>query len=144
MFEGTARIDGRLEGDISTEGTLLVGNDAVIEGNIVAGIVICGGSISGDIIASEKVELKAPAVLIGRVKAPRLSLEEGVSFMGSSEVQNTVNGVSEEESDTALLSEPAVAGMARVAEPKLARKKLIPWSTPPQQDSSPAAEQVAI
>ena len=38
MFEGTARIDGRLEGDISTDGILVIGEEAVVEGNIVASV----------------------------------------------------------------------------------------------------------
>jgi cytoskeletal protein CcmA (bactofilin family) len=88
MFEGTARIDGRLHGDISTEGILVIGEEAVVEGNIVAGTVICVGGITGDIIASERVELIAPAVFKGRVKTPCLSLQEGVSFLGASEVQS--------------------------------------------------------
>ena len=89
MFEGTARIDGRLEGDISTDGTLVIGEEAVVEGNIVARTVICAGNITGDIDASERVELVPPAVVTGRIKAPRLSLQEGVSFLGTSEVRSS-------------------------------------------------------
>lgn len=87
-FEGTARIDGRLEGDVTSNGMLFIGEHAVIEGNVMAASVICQGTILGDIIAVEKVELKVPASLKGRVKAPRLSLEEGVCFMGASEVDD--------------------------------------------------------
>jgi len=85
-FEGTARIDGRLEGDVTSNGLLFIGEHAVIEGNVIAGSIICRGTITGDITAAERVELKVPAALVGRVKAPRLSLEEGVSFRGASEV----------------------------------------------------------
>ena len=88
MFEGTARIDGRLEGDISTEGILVIGESAVIEGNIAARSVHCAGTVTGDIVASERVELVPPAFLMGCVKTPRLSLQEGVSFLGVSQVQN--------------------------------------------------------
>src|SRR5438067_9959847 len=68
MFEGTARIDGRLQGDISTEGILVIGEEALVEGNIVCGLLLEKKRITGDIVASERVELIAPAVFKGRVK----------------------------------------------------------------------------
>ena len=86
-FEGTIRIDGRLEGEIHTKGTLIVGEHAEIEGDIDADTVISGGRITGNIIASQKVQLLAPGTLIGTVKAPIFSLEEGVGFTGSCEAE---------------------------------------------------------
>ena len=53
-FEGTIRIDGRLEGEIHTKGTLVVGEHAVIEGDVSADVVISGGRVTGNIVASEK------------------------------------------------------------------------------------------
>src|SRR5438094_672745 len=49
-FEGTIRIDGRLEGEIHTKGTLMVGEHAVIEGDISADVVVSGGHIDGNIV----------------------------------------------------------------------------------------------
>src|SRR6058998_1629583 len=68
-YNGTVRIDGRLDGEIHTEGVLLVGQDAVITAQVTAGTVISRGKITGDISASGKVRLLAPAVLNGSVKA---------------------------------------------------------------------------
>jgi len=85
-YNGTVRIDGRLDGEIHTEGVLLVGQDAVITAQVTAGTVISRGKITGDITASGKVRLQAPAVLNGSVKAPLLSIEEGVLFNGSLEM----------------------------------------------------------
>jgi len=82
-YNGTVRIDGRLDGEIHTEGVLVVGEDAVITAQVTAGTVISHGKITGDIVASGKVRLLAPAVLNGSVKAPLLSIEEGVLFNGS-------------------------------------------------------------
>ena len=48
--------------------------------------MICRGKITGDIVASGKVRLESPAVLNGSVKAPLLSIEEGVLFNGSLEM----------------------------------------------------------
>src|SRR2546422_10441257 len=67
-YDGTVRIDGRLEGEIHTEGVLVVGEAAVITAQVTAGTVISRGKITGDIVASGKVRLLAPAALNGSVK----------------------------------------------------------------------------
>jgi cytoskeletal protein CcmA (bactofilin family) len=138
MFEGTARIDGRLEGDISTDGTLIIGEEAVVEGNVVARIVICAGNITGDVDASERVELVAPAVLTGRVKSPRLSLQEGVSFVGTSEVLS---------SGIATSAQPAIAAESTTTiqgVTQFAHKKLIPWDAPDNPTPAPVKGKIAI
>jgi cytoskeletal protein CcmA (bactofilin family) len=81
-FEGTIRIDGRLEGEIHTKGTLMVGEHAVIEGDINADVVVCGGQINGNIVASEKVQLLSTGIVTGTIKTPLLSVEEGVRLHG--------------------------------------------------------------
>ena len=58
-YSGTVRIDGYLDGEIHTEGILLVGEDAVIQAKITAGTVVCKGKITGDIVAKERVKLRA-------------------------------------------------------------------------------------
>ena len=85
-YNGTVRIDGHLEGEIHTEGTLLVGEEAVINATVSAGTIICKGKITGDIQAKEKVKLRAPAVLNGSLITPALSMEEGVLFNGHCEM----------------------------------------------------------
>src|SRR5207253_2216637 len=77
-FEGTIRIDGRLEGEIHTKGTLVVGEHAVIEGDVSADVVISGGRVTGNIVASEKVQLLSTGVVVGTIKTPLLTVEEGV------------------------------------------------------------------
>ncbi len=85
-YNGTVRIDGHLDGEIHTDGTLLVGEEAVLTAKVSAGTVISKGKITGDIAAKEKVRLLSPAILNGSVKAPTLSMEEGVLFNGTSEM----------------------------------------------------------
>jgi Integral membrane protein CcmA involved in cell shape determination len=85
-YNGTVRIDGNLDGEIHTEGILLVGEDAVLNAKITAGTVVCKGKITGDISAREKVKLRAPAVVNAGVKAPLISMEEGVVFNGTLEM----------------------------------------------------------
>ena len=82
-YEGTVRIDGQLEGEIYTQGTLIVGQGAVIDAKVEAGTIVCRGRIVGDIVAKEKIQLLAPAVLNGSLQTPSISMEEGVLFNGT-------------------------------------------------------------
>ena len=68
----------------------MVGEDAVIQAKITAGTVVCKGKITGDIVAKERVKLRAPAVVSGSVKTPVLSMEDGVLFNGDLEMAHTV------------------------------------------------------
>ncbi len=77
-YHGTIRIDGTVEGEIQTDGYLLVGEGALISAKIRAGTLICKGKIKGDVVALEKVRLKAPSVLTGSITTPSFSMEEGV------------------------------------------------------------------
>ncbi|MBI4400089.1 MAG: polymer-forming cytoskeletal protein [Nitrospirae bacterium] len=85
-YNGTVRIDGHMDGEIHTEGILLVGEEAVITAKVSAGTIVSKGKITGDIIAKEKIRLLSPAVLNGSVKTPMLSMEEGVLFNGNIEM----------------------------------------------------------
>jgi cytoskeletal protein CcmA (bactofilin family) len=81
-FDGTVRIDGHFEGEITAGGTLIIGEFAVIKGSITGGVIVSSGKVEGNIIASEKVQLLNSAVLIGDILAPSFSMEEGVIFQG--------------------------------------------------------------
>ncbi len=86
-YKGSVRIDGRLDGELHTEGTLLVGKEAVITAKISAGSVISKGKITGDIEAKEKVLLLSSANMDGSLNTPQLSIEEGVIFNGTIEMK---------------------------------------------------------
>lgn len=85
-FAGELNFDGKLEGDINSEGALHLGDNAVIKGNISANTVVVRGKITGNISAKEKVEIKARTELFGDVRASKLAIEEGVTFVGRAEV----------------------------------------------------------
>ena len=106
-YSGTVRIDGRVEGEIHTDGVLLIGKDAVIRATVRAGSIVSCGRIFGDVTATESVKLIAPAVLKGSVTTPLLAMEEGVCFRGSLEV--TLGG----EDDPVLDSIPDQEEVAR-------------------------------
>src|SRR2546423_6339227 len=85
-FSGELTFDGKLDGDISSEGTLNLGDNAVIKGNINATSVVVRGKVTGNVIAREKIDIKARTELFGDIKAPRLAIEEGVTFVGKTDV----------------------------------------------------------
>ena len=82
VFQGAARIDGVVEGDIQCNGTLTIGEGAEVRAKISGQTVMIRGRVEGNVTAKEKVELLAPARLIGNVTAPRLVIAEGVVFDG--------------------------------------------------------------
>lgn len=81
-FEGTVRIDGRLEGEIHTNGTLVVGENAVIKGIVTAGVLMMSGKINGTVTATDKLQLLKPGILVGDIRTPNISIEEGARFHG--------------------------------------------------------------
>jgi cytoskeletal protein CcmA (bactofilin family) len=85
-FSGELIFDGKLDGDINSEGSLTLGDNAVIKGNISVNSVVVRGKIHGNITAREKIDIKARTELFGDIRAARLVIEEGVTFVGQSEV----------------------------------------------------------
>ena len=86
-YSGTVRVDGSLDGEIHTDGGLLVGPEAVLKAKVTAGTVVCHGTIHGDILAKDQIVLCAPAVVQGSLTTPVLSMEEGVLFNGTLEMK---------------------------------------------------------
>ncbi len=82
-YQGTVRVDGRLEGEIYTDGNLIIGQKAVIAAKIHAGTIMCQGQLTGDIEAKHRVKLLTPAVFEGTITSPLLSIDEGVVFNGT-------------------------------------------------------------
>jgi cytoskeletal protein CcmA (bactofilin family) len=85
-FTGELTFEGKLEGEIHTDGTLNLGDSAVINGNIDVQSVVVRGKVNGNITAKEKVDIKAKTELFGDVRAAKLAIEEGVTFVGKIDV----------------------------------------------------------
>ncbi len=85
-FSGELTLDGKLEGEIHTDGTLQLGDNATINGNINAQSVIVRGKVHGNINVREKIEIKSKAELFGDIRASKLVIEEGVTYVGKTEV----------------------------------------------------------
>lgn len=91
-FQNELTIDGKIEGEIISSGVLTVGENAEIKGEIKTKSVTILGKVHGNITVEERCELKSHAVLHGDLKATRLVIEDGATFVGKSEV--TPNKVS--------------------------------------------------
>ena len=92
IFEGRVRIDGAFQGVIASDGTLVVGDGAVIEADVSVGtLIVLGGTIRGDIRAKHGVELHAPAKIHGDITTPQLAIDRGVVFEGKSHVADPTN-----------------------------------------------------
>jgi cytoskeletal protein CcmA (bactofilin family) len=85
-FAGELTFEGKLEGEIVSDGALQLGDSTVINGNVNVNSVVVRGKINGNISAKDKIEIKAKAEVFGDIKAAKLVIEEGVTFVGKTEV----------------------------------------------------------
>lgn len=85
-FSNDMIIDGNVEGEIKSEGGhVTIGENAMIKGDIQAGEVKLFGKVEGK-ITSNRCELKANSKLNGDIKTKMLSMDEGASLSGSTDI----------------------------------------------------------
>ena len=78
------RVDGHLSGRVnSSSGTLIVGANGKVDANIEVAIAIVHGTVNGDIIATQRLELGRAAKLNGNIQTASLMIEPGALFEGS-------------------------------------------------------------
>ncbi|HDZ91360.1 MAG TPA: polymer-forming cytoskeletal protein [Deltaproteobacteria bacterium] len=87
-FEGLVRVDGRFKGGIKGEGTLIVGETALIDSDIHASKVIVSGQVRGRIVAEERIEILSPGRVFGDIEAPSVTIDTGVVFDGNCQTQS--------------------------------------------------------
>jgi cytoskeletal protein CcmA (bactofilin family) len=85
-FDNELIFDGKLDGEIISEGVLTLGKNAQVKGEIKTKAVTVHGTVNGNISVTERCELKASSQLNGDLKAMRIVIEEGATFIGKSEV----------------------------------------------------------
>lgn len=83
---GSVRIDGKLDGELQCTGDAVIGKEAQIKGNLSVNSLSVEGTVQGNITAKDRIELKASARVTGDIKSKRLTVEDGVTFVGRSEV----------------------------------------------------------
>src|SRR5437773_10597251 len=80
--KGSVRIDGKIEGGVSAEGVIL-GERGEVQGDISARTVVIGGKVTGNVHATESLELLSKSQVFGDLHAPQLLIAEGAVFEGS-------------------------------------------------------------
>ena len=85
-FTNDLVVDGKIEGEITSDGNLTVGENARIKAEIKTATVVVYGKVHGNLTASDRVELKSSAEVVGDIKAKTLSIEAGAIFVGKSTV----------------------------------------------------------
>lgn len=81
-FVGTVRIDGSFEGEISTDGTLVLGREASIRGTVKVGELSSCGTIRGNVFVKGKAVLQSTSTLEGSLLAEKLVVEQGAILQG--------------------------------------------------------------
>jgi len=89
---GDVHLAGKLNGDLTCQGQATIGETATIKGNISADSTSISGQVNGNVSAKDRIELKSTARLNGDIRAKRLTVEDGVTFVGKSEVNPTGGG----------------------------------------------------
>ena len=96
-FLGAVRIDGQFIGEIRSEGTLILGKDAQVQGQIQVNQLILSGHISGDVVVTGKTIMHKTAGLHGNLTTKNLIMEEGALLQGTIVMEHTEDKVKEEE-----------------------------------------------
>lgn len=81
-FTGPVELDGQIEGEITAQDKLTIGEAAFVKGTINGSEILVKGTVQGDIIATKKLVLRKPAKVMGNITAPSLNIEDGVKFDG--------------------------------------------------------------
>src|SRR5579864_670869 len=85
-FRNELLIDGKVNGKINATGTLIVGKNARIRGEVRVKSVTIQGTIEGNVFATERCVLEPGGTLRGDVESPRLALDENASFLGRAKI----------------------------------------------------------
>jgi len=113
-FAGELTFAGKLDGEIQSEGVLTLGDEAVVRGNMHLHSVVLRGKVSGNVSAKEKIEIKSRGELFGDIRAPKLVIEEGATFVGKCEVNPN---------KASALPPPIAMGATKPLEPVIPVKK---------------------
>jgi cytoskeletal protein CcmA (bactofilin family) len=124
-FKAMMRVDGHLSGRInSSAGTLIVGSNGKVDANIEVANAIIHGTVNGDIIATQRLELGRAARLNGNIQTPCLIVEQGAIFEGTSKMikmtanadKNKSNGRDVQPLDTTRMKPANVDGVQESTE----------------------------
>ncbi len=84
IFNGAVRIDGDFQGEVYGQGSLVVGEGALVKANIAVNSVYIGGDVQGNIDVKDKINIHSTGKFYGDVRTPIFIMEEGAFFEGRS------------------------------------------------------------
>ena len=106
-FKAMMRIDGHLSGRVSSSsGTLIVGANGKVDANIEVAVAVIHGTINGDIIATQRLELGRAAKVNGNIQTPSLIIEQGAMFEGSCKMVQMATAADKAKKDTKVEEKP--------------------------------------
>jgi len=123
-FDGPARIDGEVDGEIIAKDTLSISESAVVTAQIKTGSIVVAGKVSGDIVSSQRIEIGPLAKVIGNLTAPVLVVHEGALFEGHCSMHP--EGAREDHKVTVFPKEERVAAKEERVAPKEERDAQTP------------------
>src|SRR4029450_12020253 len=82
MLEGTGRIEGQVDGEISAKDTLTIGDSAVVNATISGTSIIIEGRVTGDVFAAQRLDLRAASRVEGNISTPCLVVQDGAVLEG--------------------------------------------------------------
>ncbi|MBR1930386.1 MAG: polymer-forming cytoskeletal protein [Lachnospiraceae bacterium] len=88
--EGSARIDGRISGDVAVTGTLIIGATGSISGDVSAESVMIGGEVLGNVSVKEKAELTETAKVLGDISTKVIVIDEHAIFQGKCDMNQEI------------------------------------------------------
>lgn len=97
-FKKSLQINGTFEGEINSNGFLVIGDGAVVKANIKASAVIVQGTIYGNVEATEKLEIMTKGRIFGNIRTAKLKIADGVVFEGSCEMIKPYENTEEKKS----------------------------------------------
>lgn len=107
-FHAMLRVDGHLTGRVTSEaGTLIIGSTGRVDANILVAAAQINGTVNGDIIALEKIELGRSARVMGNIQTPRLVIEDGAVFEGSSQMLKARESLEQRVAEAKMQSQQA-------------------------------------
>ncbi len=114
-FTNDLIIDGKIEGEISSDGSLTVGENARLKAEIKTATVVIYGKVHGNITALDRIELKSSAEVIGDIKSKTLSIEAGAIFVGKSTVGTPAQAPAQAQAQAQAAAKPAGAAQPKQA-----------------------------
>jgi len=91
--DGDIRIDGKLFGNLKSDGKVVVGEHGVVEGTIECAYATISGGVKVNIIVNELLTLKSTANLLGEITTNKLQIEPGANFSGNCKMGAVIKGI---------------------------------------------------